>query len=104
MSPGELLVFVLISIPHEGQIVWVEWGPRGMIVVTMCWAVRIGCCGVRGAAALTPFTADERKFVNIHVRLRNSFVYLVHSSVARWVAARIRKVVGRFCSFCFVLF
>lgn len=57
MSPGELLVFVLISAPHEGQIVCVAWGPNGMTVVTICWAASIGCWGVKGCAALTPLTA-----------------------------------------------
>lgn len=59
---GEVLVLVLISHPQLGQTVWVECGPSGTIVVTMCCAVSIGCCGVSGWAALTPLIAENHKF------------------------------------------
>lgn len=103
MSPGEVLVFVLISVPQEGQIVCVACGPNGMTVVTMCCAVKIGCCGVKGCAALTPFTAVNCEVLINLERESIKTTHLVHSWVALKVGAQIRKVVDHSCSFYYLL-
>jgi hypothetical protein len=54
---GLFFVLVIASFRQDGQTRRVLFGPRGIIVVTICWAVKIGCCGVNGFAALHPLIA-----------------------------------------------
>jgi hypothetical protein len=49
--------------------------------VTMCWAVRIGCWGVKGAAALTPLTAG--RFGEISGIRRNFWDFLRIEGIQR---------------------
>lgn len=66
---------------REDRLLWRQW-----------------CSGVDSVDG-----CGNKKNVNNCARFAEFFVYLVHSSAARSVAARIRKVVGRFYSLCFVL-